>query len=115
MGALYEGVCYPTKAEAQRQVCSGHNEFWGSTTTVYTSRCTTTAFSETATTFVACIQTNGGACTNRTLTYPVFASCDYDGGVNLANYWLGAALLLFVTLFGVKKLISLFSATDRGE
>ncbi|PKO69006.1 MAG: hypothetical protein CVU22_06310 [Betaproteobacteria bacterium HGW-Betaproteobacteria-16] len=55
-----------------------------------------------------CVQQDGASCTNYVQAYPPFPECDFDGGTALASAWFGAALLLAVTLYGLKNLLGLF-------
>lgn len=107
MGYLYQGVCYADLPTAKTQVCSNASQQWESGTTIYTSACTTTDFN--AATYAVCRRTNGGTCTNVTMQYPTFQACDHVYTSDVIGDWFLAALVLFVTLWGVKELYNLFA------
>lgn len=111
MPSLFNGVCYPTAEAAKAQACSAASLTWGSGSSVHTLECASTSFE--GPTMTLCKRTDGGACTLIQQDYPAFPDCDYAGGTDLALDWMYAALLLFVMLFGLKRLIALFSGTDK--
>ncbi len=107
MGYLHKGVCYPTTELARADVCSeaAHVALVGQD--VYASSCTSTDFTQASYDVVTTI--NGTPTRTVTLDYPAFPACDHTFSVELAGWWLGAALLMFCTLFGLKALLELFS------
>lgn len=108
MPSLYHGVCYPSVEAAQAAACSAASLTWGDGSSVHTLECT----SSTGPTMALCKRTDGSACTLVDQPWPTFPECDHAGGTDLALDWMYAALLLFVMLFGLKRLIALFSGTD---
>lgn len=108
MGYLFKNVCYPTQDAARAQACATFDAKVMATTNLYTSECTSTAF--TGATMTVCKRTNGGACTNVSPPWPVTPPCDYEGGVTLAYDYFLAALGFLVVVWGSKKLMELFTA-----
>lgn len=108
MGALFQGVCYPSATDARREHAAASSQVVLSGTTVYSTEVTSIAGSS----FVLCARTNGGSCTSRTVQAPdsIYPSCSYDGGANLALDWGYVALALFVVIYGGKQIIRLFEA-----
>lgn len=107
MGYLHQGVCYPDLPIARAQVCSEANRQSNAGTDLYTAACTSTDFD--LATYVVTVQLNDAPGTAYTLSYPAFALCEHTYSAELSLLWMGAALLLFVTLFGFKHLYNLFS------
>jgi hypothetical protein len=108
MGALYKNVCYPTQEVARAQACSSFDAKVMATTNLYTTECTSTTF--TTTTMALCKRTNGGACTTVAQPWPVTPPCDHDGGVTLSYDYFLAVIPALAVIWGLKKLIDLFSA-----
>lgn len=107
MGALYQNVCYPTQEAARAQACSTFDAKVMATTNLYTTECTSTAF--TGTTMTLCKRTNGGTCTNINQPWPVTPVCDHDGGVSLSYDYFLAVIPALCVIWGLKKLIELFN------
>lgn len=107
MSKLFNGVCYPTVQAARETACSASSLTWGSGSSVYTLECATSDFD--ASSMTLCKRTDGSACMTISQDYPAFPDCDYAGGTDLAMDWMYGVLLLFVLLFGFKRLIALFS------
>lgn len=107
--SLYKGVCYPSVSDAQAAACSDHHHTWSSGADLITEHCTAAAPSLMDT--LRCV--NGSSCTTSTSPYPSFPACDYAGGIDLAWTWFLAAMLLFATLWGIRRLIALFDTPDR--
>lgn len=107
MSALFNGVCYPTEQAAKQTACSAASATWGSGSSVYTLECASSSFDGSSMTL--CKRQDGGSCISIVQDYPAFPECDYAGGTDLAMDWMYAVLLLFVVLFGLKRLMALFS------
>lgn len=107
MGFLHKGVCYPTAELARADVCSqaAHVALVGQD--VYASSCTSSDFSQASYDLLTTL--NGTPTGSVSLAYPSFPSCDHTYSVGLIGAWLGAAMLLAATLWGLRKLIDLFS------
>lgn len=107
MGFLHKGVCYPTAELARADVCSqaAHVSLVGQD--VHTSRCTSTDYTQSLYDFL--VEVNGATVNSYSLAYPDFPPCDHTYSGGLIGAWLGAAMLLAATLWGLRKLIDLFS------
>lgn len=105
MGYLHKGVCYPDLFGAKLATCTGADMTWADGETTYSQAC---AFID-ETSYQVCRQTDGGACASISIPYPTFVECDYAYTADLSLLWMGAALLLFSMLFGLKHLYNLFS------
>lgn len=110
MGYLHSNVCFSTLEAAKQAACSGTSDAWGDSSGFHTVVCTTTTFSGSV--MDLCKRTDGGACQSFTQDYPDFSSCDFEASTAIGIDWMFAALLLFVALFGLKRLIALFSGSD---
>jgi len=106
MGALFKNVCYPTQEQARQQSCSEFSAQVMATTNLYTTECTSTAF--TGTTMALCKRTNGGNCATVNQPWPVTPVCDYDGGITLATDFFLAGIGLLIVVWGAKKLLQIF-------
>lgn len=111
MPSLYQGVCYPTAEAAKAQACSAASLTWGSGSSINTLECASTSFE--GPTMTLCKRTDGSACTLITQDYPTFPDCDHAGGTDLALDWMYAVALLLAMLYGLKRVISLFSGADE--
>lgn len=107
MGFLHKGVCYPTVELAKAGVCSDAPQPVLVNGDVLAASCTSTDFSLTTYDFVTTI--NGVADNTVSLSYPPFPDCDHTYTTGLIGAWLAAALTLAATLWGLRKLIDLFS------
>lgn len=107
MGVLHQGVCYPTAELARAEVCSNANLVTLSGQDVYASACTSSDFSQSS--YTLAVSVNGAVVNTHQLDYPEFTPCDHTYSVGLIGAWLAAALLLAATLWGMRKLIELFS------
>ncbi len=107
MGFLHKGVCYPTQELARADVCSevAHVALVGED--VYASSCTSSDF--TLASYDVLTTINGTPSRTVSLSYPDFPTCDHTYTTGLIGAWLGAAMLLAATLWGLRKLIDLFS------
>ena len=112
MPALFKNVCYPTVEAAKQQACSAASLTWGSGASAFSQECASVTF--TGPTMDLCIRQNGGPCQAYTTEYPHFPDCDFAGGVDFALEWLYLVLPVIATLWGIKRLIGLFS-TNRDE
>lgn len=107
MGVLHQGVCYPTTELARAEVCSDANLVSLSGQDVYASACTSSDFTQP--TYGLSVSVNGAVVNSYQLDYPQFSDCDHTYSGSLIASWLGAAMLLAATLWGIRKLIELFS------
>jgi hypothetical protein len=107
--ALYKGVCYPTVQDARNAACSDHYHVFSASGALTREWC----INSTGSTAMMVQREVNGSSSYSVINYPYMPSCNHSGGVDYAAYWMGAALLLFVTLFGIRRLIELFSATDK--
>jgi hypothetical protein len=114
MGYLFKGACYPDLPSAKAADCSQSATFWGSTTNIYSSQCTSTTFDAASTTKTLCVQTNGGACTNRTVAYPNYPNCTYDGGVSLSSDYFAALLAFLAIIYVGSRLKQYFWGRHEG-
>lgn len=105
MGALHNGICYPDEFGAKLATCTSGDRVWADGATTYSQACTVIG----ETSYEVCLQTDGAACTTRTIPYPNFVECDFAYTTDLSLAWMAAALLLFSMLFGLKHLYNLFS------
>lgn len=107
MGALYKGVCYPTTAQAQAEFCASFSiTGTDSNGTVIEARCTVAG----ATTPTIRKFYNGvNPVTLTGYQYPSFSNCDHSGGTDLVNDWLLGSLVVVATIWGLRRLIELFS------
>lgn len=112
MGALFQGVCYPDIEQAKQAACSAMSATWGAGENVFSIECASTSF--TGPTFDVCRRENGGQCSTISYPAPSFPDCDFSGGVDFATEWLYLLLPVMVTLWGIKKLITLFD-TNRDD
>lgn len=108
MGALFQGVCYPSAADARRDHASQASQVVLTGTTVYSTEVTSIGPSS----FELCTRTNGGACTSRTIQAPddIYPACSHDGGAAIALDWGYAAIALLVVIYTGKQLIRLFES-----
>lgn len=111
-GALFRGVCYPSSDAAKQQACSAASFSWGSGASAFSQECASTTFTGPA--MSICLRENGGACQAYSMQYPVMPECDYHGGVDLALEWMYLVLPAIVALWGIKRLIGIFS-TNRED
>lgn len=107
MGALHAGVCYPTTEAAKKAICSSAGQIKLDGADVHASGCTSTDF--TLPTFDVGTVTNGNLNGISTFYYPQFLECDHTFTGDLILDWLAAALLLAVTLWGMRHLYLLFA------
>lgn len=107
MSALFNGVCYPSAEAAKQAACSAKASVWGSGGSVFTTECASLSFSGPS--MEVCKRQDGGACLTIVQDYPPFPDCDFSGGVDLALEWLYLVLPVVVALWGIKRLIGLFS------
>lgn len=106
MGFQFKDVCYPTAEAAKQASCAAQYNIWGNTTTVYSSDCTSTAF--TGSSMTVCKRTNGGACTNVTVPYPTFQPCTWDNPASLSSEYFGAVLAFLVIVWVGSRMYRLF-------
>lgn len=92
MGYLVKGVCVPDLPSAKTLMCQGIDMYWGATTSMYTTTCTSTSFTATDVSMTLCRRLNGAACTNVTHPYPTFQPCNYDGSTSLQVEYFGLML-----------------------
>lgn len=105
---LYKGVCYATQQDARVAACSDHYYLMPTASGTVREWCISSTGSS------MMVQKDvAGTSSYFFVSYPSMPDCNHSGGVDYAAYWMGAALLLFVTLFGIRRLIELFSATDK--
>uniref|UniRef100_A0AAU8BCA6 Uncharacterized protein n=1 Tax=Dulem virus 61 TaxID=3145772 RepID=A0AAU8BCA6_9VIRU len=109
MGALFQGVCYPSDTDAKQAACSAHFVQWGGSRGIYTSICDSASNNV----MNVCIRENGNACTYISHPYPNFPKCDYHGGVDFSLEWAYLILPVVVTLWGMKRLIRFFDGSNE--
>jgi hypothetical protein len=107
MGYLHKGVCYPTEELARADLCSNAFEQLLVGSDVHVQACTSFDFSEPV--YDVTTTVNGVVTNLYTLAYPPFPDCDHTYTTGLIGAWLGAAMLIAATLWGLRKLIDLFS------
>ncbi|MDO5625732.1 MAG: hypothetical protein Q4G71_13710 [Pseudomonadota bacterium] len=110
MSALYQGICYPSNAEAKQAACSAISARWGDGASIYTVECT----SSSGPTMNICKRQDGGVCQIITQDYPDFPSCEHSGGTDMAMDWLYLVLPLMAALWGLKRLMRIFD-TNRED
>jgi hypothetical protein len=110
MGYLFKGVCYHAIESARQHACSASSLAWGSGDAYYSVDCISTNFTDEA---MVLFRKINGISSGTVLTgYPPFPDCDFSGGVDLGLEWLSAAMAVIAMLWGIRRLISLFSV-DR--
>ena len=107
MGALYLGVCYPTAEAAKKAICSNAGQLQLDGGDMHASGCVSTDFS--LPTFDVATATNGSLNAVHTFGYPDFMDCEHTFTGELILDWLAALLFLAAVLWGMRKLIELFS------
>jgi hypothetical protein len=112
MGYLFKGVCYPAIESARQSACSASSSVWGSGDAFYSVDCVSTNFADNA--MILSRKINGISSGTALTSYPPFPDCDFSGGIDLGFDWLYATMIVSATLWGIRRLIFLFS-TDRSE
>lgn len=112
MGFLHNGVCYPTSEAAKKAVCSDAGQMVLEGVNMQASGCISTDFS--LATFDVVTVTNGAYNAVHTFYYPEFLDCDHTYSAGLIGAWLAAAMLLCATLWGLRRMVDLFSGRLDG-
>jgi len=113
MGSLHQGVCHPTSESAKKHVCAQTWAQWGDGASVVHASCTSTDF--TLTDMVLCVRVDGGACTARTVAYPVFPDCSFSDSHADMTALFGLGLGLIVTVFLAKWIYNIFAPSRRSD
>jgi hypothetical protein len=105
VSSVYKGTCYPSLDEAKLVHCSDM-----ASSTVLPSGTLTSTFcpSPTASTLTIEVRENGSVVRTVSQPWPDYPTCGYDGATFTTDFFL-AAILLLVTIFGIKKLMDLFN------
>jgi hypothetical protein len=114
MGTLHKGVCFSSLQEAQQAFCSDfQSAYFDATGAGTVASCT--SVSQVSYTITRAITSKVGNSPNFTTSYsslnynwPAFQSCDYSASSDLILDYFAAALVLFIVVFGAKRLLRIF-------